>query len=92
MITQEEVLIGISNSINKRKTGEYIQNSKCGICDRKLVYGKDYVWCEVSGENCLAYTESSYNGKIFLNCHRCHKALIFTDKIRYWIMKFLMRL
>ena len=91
-ITEKDIQEGITNLVNNKKTHEYIVNSRCGICNRKLEYRKDYVWCKVNGGLVLSFYNTSYNGKIFLDCRRCHRALVFFDKIRFWIMKFLMRL
>ena len=92
MITTEDVKLGITNTVNLNKIPEYIENSNCGVCGRKLKHGKDYGYLKVGGKVRLLYTTTSCDGKQFLDCRRCHNALVFTDKIRFWIMKGLMRL
>ena len=92
MITKEDVKLGMTNTVNINKIPEYIENSNCGVCGRKLKYGEDYGKLEVGGIVRIFYTTTSYEGKVFLDCRRCHNSLVFTDKIRFWIMKILMRI
>lgn len=91
-IIDEDITIALNNTTNHIKTAEYIANSKCGICNRKIEYKKDYAWYQINKQNVCFFHESSYKNKIFLTCHRCHNFLIFFDTIRFLLMRFLMRL